>query len=149
MNKANEAKSITVEDVLASLEGESAQDAQTLIAIIQRISGHEPKTWHMGTIGFDSFHYKYDSGREGDSFIIGFKPKRAKITFYLMDGTVRHAALLKKLGKYTTTGYCLYIKRLSDIELPVLEQILQASYDYIKTLSKDGPVGQILWQAEK
>jgi len=124
-------------------------DAKTLIEMMQNISHQQPKIWHMGTIGFDTFHYKYDSGREGDSFIIGFNPKKAKITFYLMDGTTRYSDQLAKLGKYTTTGYCLYIKRLNDVDLSILEQILQQSYDYIKTLSKDGPVGQILWQNEK
>jgi hypothetical protein len=65
-----------------------------------------------------------------------------------MDGTARHAALLAKLGKHTGTGYCVYIKRLSDIELPILEQIMQQSYDYIKAKSENGPIDRILWQTE-
>jgi hypothetical protein len=64
-----------------------------------------------------------------------------------MDGTVRHSGLLAKLGKHTTTGYCVYIKRLSDIELPILEQIVQKSYEYVK--SQEGHINQILWKAEK
>ena len=66
-----------------------------------------------------------------------------------MDGTGRYSELLAKLGKHTTTGYCVYIKRLSDVELPVLEKILQRSYEYIKLKSKDGPITEILWKAEK
>ncbi len=92
--------------------------------------------WNVGTIGFDTYHYKYDSGREGDSQTIGFYPRRGKITIYLMDGTVRYSELLARLGKHTSSRVCVYIKRLSDIQLPILEQIVQQSYDYIK--SQDG-----------
>lgn len=116
---------------------------------MQRISGHEPKMYNATTIGFDTYHYKYDSGREGDSFVIGFYPRKGKTTIYLMDGTTRYSELLVNLGKHTTTGYCIYIKQLSDVELPVLEQILQQSYAFIKRESKDGPINRILWQTEK
>ena len=90
----------------------------------------------MATIGFDAYHYKYDSGREGDAQAIGFYPRKDKLTVYLMDGTARHAEQLARLGKHSTSRVCVYIKRLSDIELPVLKQILQDSYGYIK--SQDG-----------
>jgi len=115
--------------------------------MMQRISRHEPKIWNAGTIGFDTYHYKYDSGREGDGHILGFHPRKGKTTIYLMDGTARYSELLAKLGKHTTTGYCIYIKRLSDVELPILEQIMQKSYENIK--SQDGHINQILWQTEK
>lgn len=92
--------------------------------------------WGLGTIGFDSYHYRYDSGREGDCQAIGFYPRKGKITVYLMDGTVRYSDLLSRLGKHTTSRVCVYIKRLSDIQLPVLEQIVQKSYTYVK--SQDG-----------
>ena len=114
---------------------------------MQGISGCKPKLWNVGTIGFDSYHYQYDSGREGDSFIIGFYPRKGKITVYMMDGTARYSELLAKLGRHTTTGYCVYIKHLSDVELPILEQIMQRSYENIK--SQDGHINQILWKAEK
>ena len=114
---------------------------------MRRISGDEPKLWNAGTLGFDTYQYKYDSGREGEGLVIGFYPRKGKTTIYLMDGTARYSELLTKLGKYTTTGYCLYVKQLSDIELPVLEQILQQSYDFIKEKSKDGPIREILWKA--
>ncbi len=100
--------------------------------------------WNAGTIGFDAYHYKYDSGREGDCYIIGFYPRKSKITVYLMDGTARYSELLTQLGRHTTTGYCLYIRRLSDIELPILEQVLYKSYEHIKSL--DGHINQILWR---
>ena len=126
-----------------------AADTSKLTEMMQRISGHESKPWNAGTLGFDSYHYKYVSGREGDSFVIGFYPRKGKITVYLMDGTTRHSELLAKLGNHTTTGYCIYIKQLSDIDQTILEKIVQRSYGYIKTLSKDGPINRILWQTEK
>lgn len=139
----------SVKDYLASLDEQTVKDSRVLIEMMQRISGHTPKLWNAGTLGFDTYHYKYSSGREGDGLIIGFYPRKGKITVYLMDGTARYAELLAKLGKHTTTGYCLYIKQLSDVELPILEQIVQQSYDYIKSLSRVGPIDRILWQTEK
>jgi len=135
----------SVKNYIASLDDEqTVKDCQVLVEMMQRISGHEPKMWNVGTIGFDTYHYKYDSGREGDGHIIGFYPRKGKITVYLMDGTVRYSELLAKLGRHTATGYCVYIRRLSDVELPILEQIVQKSYEYIK--SQDGHIHQILWR---
>lgn len=145
MDKNTAKNDSSVEAYLASLNDEQTlKDSQVLLEMMQRISGHEPKLWNAGTIGFDTYHYKYNSGREGDGHVIGFYPRKGKITLYLMDGTVRYAELLAKLGKHTTTGYCLYIKRLSDVELPILEQIVQHSYENIK--SQDGQIDGILWK---
>lgn len=149
MDKTTDGNDRSAKDYIASLDEQTAKDSQVLIEMMQRISGHEPKLWNAGTLGFDTYHYKYDSGREGDGLVIGFYPRKGKITVYMMDGTARYSELLAKLGKHTTTGYCVYIKRLSDVELPVLEQIVQKSYEYIKSLSKDGPINRILWQTEK
>lgn len=140
-------KTVSVKEFVASLDEQTLKDSKVLIEMMQRISGSKPTLWNVGTIGFDSYHYKYDSGREGDSFIIGFYPRKGKITIYLMDGTKRYSALLSTIGKHTTTGYCIYIKQLNDVELPILEQILQKSYENIK--SQDGHINQILWKAEK
>ncbi len=127
----------SVKDFIASLNDEQTiKDCHVLIEMMQRISGHEPKMWNIGTIGFDTYHYKYDSGREGDGQIIGFYSRKGKITVYLMDGTVRYSELLARLGKHTTSRVCVYIKQLSDIQLPILEQIVQQSYEYVK--SQDG-----------
>ncbi len=127
----------SVKDYIASLDDEQiAKDTLVLIEMMQRISGHAPKMWNVGTIGFGTYHYKYDSGREGDSQVIGFYPRKGKITVYLMDGTVRYSELLARLGKHSTSRVCVYIKRLSDVQLPILEQIVQQSYEYVK--SQDG-----------
>lgn len=137
----------SVNNYIASLGDEqTVKDSLVLIEMMRRISGHEPQLWNQGTLGFDTYHYKYDSKREGDGHVIGFHPRKGKTTVYLMDGTARHADLLATLGKHTTTGYCVYIKRLSDIDLPVLEQIVRQSYDYIKAKSQNGPIDRILWR---
>jgi hypothetical protein len=133
----------SVKDCIASLEDEqTVKDSQVLLEMMQRISGHKPKMWNAGTIGFDTYHYKYDSGREGDSPTISFYPGKGKLTIYLMDGTVRYSELLARLGKHTTGKVCVYIKRLSDVDLPTLEQIVGQSYKYVK--SQDGQMHRAL-----
>ncbi len=113
----------SVKDFIASLDAEqTAKDSLVLMEMMQRIIGLAPKMWNAGTIGFDTYHYKYDSGREGDGHVIGFYPRKGKITIYLMDGTARYSESLAKLGKHSTTGYCVYITRLSDIELQSLSK---------------------------
>lgn len=131
-----------VKDFVASLEDEqTANDSLVLIGMMRRISKRQPKMWNVGTIGFDAYHYRYDSGREGDCHALGFYSRKGKITVYLMDGTARHAGLLSRLGKHTTSRVCLYIKRLTDVQLPVLEEILRHSYAYLK--SQDGKMRRI------
>lgn len=143
MDKKAAQNNRSVNDYLASLDdAQLVKDSQALVKMMQRISGHKPKLWNAGTIGFDTYHYKYDSGREGDCHILGFYPRKGKITVYLMDGTARYADLLAGLGKHTSTRVCLYIKRLSDVELPILEQIAQQSYEYLK--SQDGNMHRVL-----
>jgi hypothetical protein len=143
MDKMTDPNDSSVKDYLSSLADEqTVKDSLVLIEMMQRISGQAPTLWNVGTIGFDRYHYKYDSGREGDSQAIGFYPRKDKITVYLMDGTVRYAELLAGLGKHTTSRVCVYIKRLSDIQLPILEQILRQSYAYVK--SQDGHMQRVV-----
>ena len=143
-------KPATAKEYIISLsDKQTIKDINVLVEMMKRISGCEPSLWTVGTLGFDAYHYKYDTKREGDNFIIGFYARKGNITVYLMDGTARYAELLPKLGRHTVTGYCIYIKQLSDIELPVLEQIIEKSYKFIKSLSKKGSIDRILWQTEK
>ncbi len=143
------ADSSSVDSYIASLDEQTVKDSETLIEMMQRISGQEPTLWNVGTIGFGTYHYKYDSGREGDGHTIGFYPRKGKLTIYLMDGTARHSDLLAKLGRHSTTGYCVYIRRLSDVELPVLERIIRESYALVESKSQDGPIREILWKTEE
>jgi hypothetical protein len=150
MDNTDLRKDISVKEYIATIDDEQmVKDAQVIMKIMQRISGQKPILYGFGTIGYGVYHYKYDSGREGDAHTLGFYPRKGKITVYLMDGTERYAELLAKLGKHTKTGYCVYIKRLSDIDLPVLKQILKDSYKFITSKYQDGPIDKILWQTEK
>jgi hypothetical protein len=108
MDRTTAQNNISVKDYIASLDDEqTVKDCHELIEIMKRISGHESKIWNVGTIGFDTYHYKYDSGREGDAQVISFYPRKDKMTVYLMGGTVRHSELLARLGKHTTSRVCV------------------------------------------
>jgi len=103
------------------------RDAETLTALMQEITGREPATW--GTIiGFGSCHYRYPTGTEGDSGLLGFAPRKAATTIYLFDGVAAHTEALAALGPHTTGAGCLYIKDLEQIDQAVLRGILEASY---------------------
>lgn len=150
MSKADERNDITVEEYIASIGDAGVEkDARILLEMMQRVSGQKPQLYGFGTIGFGVYHYQYDSGRKGEAHTLGFYPRKSKTTIYLMDGTARYAKLLAKLGKHTKTGYCVYIKQLSDIEQPVLQEIVEQSYKNIMAQSKDGPIDHILWQSDK
>lgn len=149
MSEADMRKDITVDQYIASLTDDALKgDALTLLDLMKGISGEDPILYGFGTIGFGIYKYEYTSGRKGEAHTLGFYPRKGKITVYLMDGTKRYARLLEKLGKHTITGYCIYIKKLSDIELPVLQEILKASYKHITEESKKGPIDHILWQEQ-
>jgi hypothetical protein len=130
-----------IQSLVDELDESTAADSRVLIEMMRGISGHEPRVWNVGTIGFDTYHYRYDSGREGDSHCLAFYPRRGKITVYLMDGTAQHSALLADLGTHTTSRVCVYLKRLSDVSLPVLEQVLRESYAALK--AGDGQVRRV------
>ena len=103
-------------------------DGEALLRMMQAATGCEPVMWGPGIVGFDRYHYRYDSGHEGDAPIIGFSPrKQALVLYVLVPGFAGHDALLKKLGRHTTGKSCLYLKRLSDVDAGVLEELLRAS----------------------
>ncbi|MBK8075069.1 MAG: DUF1801 domain-containing protein [Kineosporiaceae bacterium] len=142
MPETPEESGSAVEDFIASIDDEqTVNDCRVLVDLMARVSGHTPRMWNVGTIGFGSYHFRYDSGREGDCQTIGFYPRKGKTTIYLMDGTARHAELLAQLGKHTTSRVCVYLKRLSDIDLATLERILRESYEYVS--SRDGSMHRI------
>lgn len=83
-------------------------------------------------VGFGSYHYRYASGREGDWFLTGFSPRRQALTIYIMAGFSRYDRLMQKLGRHTTGRSCLYIKRLSDVDLAVLEELIRGSVAHLR-----------------
>ena len=118
---------------LKGVEGDQKRaDAQALLKLMKRVTKMAPTMWGDSIVGFGSYHYVYDSGREGDWFITGFSPRKRKLTLYLMSGFPQHARLMKKLGKYTTGMSCLYLNSLDDIDLGVLEELVKESVKHIK-----------------
>ena len=98
-------------------------DAKALVKLLQSVAGEKPKMWGPSIIGFGSYHYRYDSGREGDMPLIGFSPRKPATVLYNMLGFSDSAALLAKLGKHTTGKGCLYIKKLADVDQKVLQAL--------------------------
>lgn len=117
---------------LDTLDDKKRADSERLIDMMRDITGHEPVMWGTSIIGFDSYHYRYDSGREGDSCAAGFSPRKANLTVYINEGFEAYGDLLEKLGAHTTSISCLYIKRLSDIDETVLHEIIKRSYAGLK-----------------
>jgi hypothetical protein len=102
-------------------------DAKSLVKLMQSASGEKPKMWGPSIIGFGSYHYKYESGREGDMPLIGFSPRKAANVLYGLHGSSDSKALLAKRGKHTTGKGCLYIKNLADVDQQVLGAMAEKS----------------------
>jgi hypothetical protein len=102
-------------------------DARALVKLMQRLTGEKPWMWGPSIIGFGSYHYTYESGREGDMPVACFSPRKAAIVLYGLMGISASEKLLAKLGKYTTGKGCLYIKKLADVDLKVLEELIAKS----------------------
>ena len=100
---------------------------------MKKVTGAKPAMWGPSIVGFGSYHYKYASGHEGDSCLVGFAPRKNELSIYIMSGFDGHAALLKKLGKHKTAKACLYVKKLDDVDLGVLEELVRRSVAHVKT----------------
>jgi hypothetical protein len=107
-------------------------DALMLVEMMTRLSGHPARMWGSAIVGFGQHHYKYASGREGDSLEVGFSPRKANLTLYIAPGFAQYEALLARLGKHCLGKSCLYIKRLSDIDLGVLETLIEQSIQQMR-----------------
>ncbi|MDH3589181.1 MAG: DUF1801 domain-containing protein [Gammaproteobacteria bacterium] len=116
----------------AIADDQRRKDCKAVTKLMRDITGEEPKMWGAAMVGFGSYHYKYASGREGDYFVSGFSPRKQALTIYIMSGFRSHASLLKKLGKHKTAKSCLYIKKLEDIDMRVLEQLITRSVKHMR-----------------
>jgi len=103
-------------------------EAQTVVKLMKKATGEKPALWGPSIIGFGSHHYKYETGREGDSPIVAFSPRKAAVVFYGITGTPEAEALLPKLGKHTMGKGCLYLKKLSDADTGVLEELILKAF---------------------
>src|SRR5579871_4275437 len=116
---------------------EQRADAIELVKMMQEITGEPPRMWGPTMVGFGQFHYVYASGHEGDTFLLGFSPRKSALTLYFMAGLdQRFSAAIAKLGKVKTGKGCLYIKRLADVDLVVLREMMRANVAHIKALVK-------------
>jgi hypothetical protein len=119
-----------VQEFLSTIEPESKRkDSLELLQLFEQITGEEAKLWGTSIIGFGQYHYKYDSGHEGDACLTGFSPRKANLTIYIMPGFADYPKLLHKLGKCKTSVSCIYINKLVDIDIQVLSELIKRGYN--------------------
>jgi len=120
-------------DFINSVENEQKQkDCFALMGLMEKITGEPAKMWGPSIVGFGTYHYKYASGREGDFLTVGFSPRKTALTLYIMSGFSKYDDLMNNLGKFKTGKSCLYIKRLADLNIDVLTELISESVTYIK-----------------
>ena len=120
----------SVAKFLNAIEDEGKRrDARAIDKLFRRVTGEKPVMWGPSIVGYGTYHYKYASGREGDFMRLGFSPRKQNISLYIMPGVGKYDALLAKLGKHSTGKSCLYVKRLEDVDMDVLEELVRQSWD--------------------
>lgn len=130
-NKTTE-NDASVEGFLNSVKDETKRaDCFQVKRWMEEITGEPAKMWGTSIIGFGTYHYKYDSGREGDFMKVGFSPRAQNLTLYIMPGFGRYEELMQKLGKYKTGKSCLYVKKLSDVDEEILKELVTESFAYM------------------
>jgi hypothetical protein len=123
----------SVQEFLDAIPDEKKrQDSYAILDLMQQVTGQEPQMWGESIVGFGRYHYRYESGREGDSPLTGFSPRKQALTLYIMSGFERYEGLLERLGKYKTGKACLYVKKVEDIDLETLEELLRQSVQHVK-----------------
>src|SRR5260221_12357696 len=123
-NKTTE-NSNSVADFINSVKDKTKrEDSLDLIKLLKKLTGFDPKMWGPSIVGFGSYHYTYESGREGDSPLVGFSPRTSALTLYLSGNFEKREELLEKLGKYKTDKGCIYIKTLADINIEILKKMV-------------------------
>lgn len=123
----------SVIDFINQVENEQRKkDAFEVLALMKDITKEEAVLWGPSLVGFGNYHYKYESGREGDFFVAGFSPRKTALTLYIMSGFSKHDELMKQLGKYKIGKSCLYIKILDDVDRNILKELIIESIAYVR-----------------
>ena len=123
----------SVAKFLASIKNETRRkDSAAVANLMKKATGLKAEMWGPAIVGFGRYHYKYDSGREGDMPLVGFSPRKAALTIYIMPGFSSFGGLMKKLGKHKTGGSCLYLKRLEDVDMRVLGELIARTFAAMK-----------------
>jgi hypothetical protein len=129
----------SVEEFLAGVEHPvRRQDGSRLLALMSALTGQEAEMWGPTIVGFGRYHYKYESGREGDAPAIGFSPRKASISLYGLTYGPESAGLLGRLGKHKTGAGCLYVNKLDDVDEAVLAELIRAGYRHVTTVLHQG-----------
>ena len=133
--KSKNKTSETEKDVLTFIDDfapseQKRNDSYALLQLMAEASGCPAKMWGPSIIGFGRYHYRYDSGHEGDAPLIGFSPRKAAISLYVFTGLVEHEHLLEGLGKFKLGKACIYVNKLSDIDVAILAKLMKATIGY-------------------
>ena len=131
-NKTTETK-VSIDEFIDSFVDKEQKkvDSYKLIELLKEWSGFEPKMWGPSIIGFGSYHYKYESGHEGDAPLLGFSPRKAAISLYVYSPVNEQEHLLNELGKFKMGKACIYVKKLTDINIETLEKMSKATIEYL------------------
>ncbi|NMH27136.1 DUF1801 domain-containing protein [Flavobacterium silvaticum] len=131
-NKTAETSASVTEFIESKTQGQKREDSFALVELFKKQTGFEPKMWGPSIVGFGSYHYKYDSGHEGDAPLAGFSPRADSFSLYLSWDYENRDELMAKLGKHKAAKACVYIKKLSDVDLDVLSQMISNSFRQIQ-----------------
>jgi len=130
-NKTKKTKQ-TVASYLKTVEPKYVEDCKALVVMMEGIVKEKGVMWGDSIVGFGTYHYVYDSGREGDFMLCGFSARKAALTIYIMAGFKRYPELMEKLGKYKAGKSCLYIKSLEDVHVPTLKKLIRESVKVVR-----------------
>ena len=123
----------SVDEFMAAVENRRRrEDGLVLLDMMRDVTGLEPEMWGPSIIGFGSYHYKYESGREGDMPLVGFSPRKSNLSLYIMSGFDEYEEMLGKLGKHRTGASCLYINKLADVDVGVLRELVSQSVEHMR-----------------
>ena len=124
----------SVEAFLTSVESKTRrEDGFRVLQLMREVTGLEPEMWGPSIIGFGDYHYRYESGREGDFFLTGFSPRKQSLSLYIMAGFDAYDDLLSRLGKHRKGAACLYINKLADVDMDVLRDLVRQSFEHART----------------
>ncbi|WP_058300714.1 DUF1801 domain-containing protein [Gorillibacterium timonense] len=137
--KTKETENCVIEFIEQVESPKKREDAYLLLDVFQEATGYPAKMWGPSIIGFGSYHYIYASGHEGDAPLVGYSPRKAKISLYFATGDDQREELLKGFGKYTSGKGCIYINKVADIDLDVLKALINQSVTFLQETYPDNP----------
>ena len=127
----------SVDEFLISVENRRRrEDGLALLEMMKDVTGLEPEMWGPSIIGFGDYHYRYESGREGDFFLTGFSPRKQSLSLYIMAGFDAYDDLLGKLGKHRSGASCLYVNKLADVDLDILSELITKSFEHARAVAR-------------